>query len=123
MNPMLKALIVDDSESIRMVLRITLSDAGIEVFEATNGEEALNQAQNNIFDFVITDINMPKMDGMDLIRALRKLPHYRFTPILSLTNLNSDKIKQELKSVGATGWLQKPFGPENLIKTIEKLAA
>ena len=123
MNHTLTALIADDSESIRMVLAITLRDAGIKVVEATNGEEALAQATQQQFDFVITDINMPKMDGVGLIKALRKLGNYRFTPILTLTNLNSDRIRQELKSVGATGWVQKPFGPASLLKTIEKLAA
>lgn len=123
MNHTMTALIADDSEAIRLVLGLTLRDAGIEVVEATNGEEALSLAQNQQFDFVITDINMPIMDGLDLIRALRKLAAYRFTPILSLTNMNSDRIRQELKSIGATGWLQKPFGPENLLKTIAKVAA
>ena len=123
MNRSLTALIADDSASIRLVLSITLRDAGIEVIEATNGQEALSAAEKQQFDFVITDINMPVMDGVDLIKQLRTLPNYRFTPILTLTNLNSDNIKQQLKDAGATGWVQKPFGPQNLLKTIEKLAA
>ena len=123
MNQSLKALIVDDSASMRMVLGVTLRDAGIEVLEATNGQEAFDLALKQQFDFVITDINMPKMGGIDLIKRLRDLENYRFTPILTLTILNSDNIKQELKSIGATGWVQKPFGPETLLKTIEKLAA
>ncbi|MDH5776880.1 MAG: response regulator [Gammaproteobacteria bacterium] len=123
MNRSLTALIADDSASIRLVLSITLSDAGIKVIEASNGQEALAAAEKQQFDFVITDINMPVMDGVDLIKQLRTLPNYRFTPILTLTNLNSDNIKQRLKDAGATGWVQKPFGPQNLLKTIEKLAA
>ncbi|MDH5408799.1 MAG: response regulator [Gammaproteobacteria bacterium] len=123
MNRSLTALIADDSASIRLVLSITLSDAGIKVIEASNGQEALAAAEKQQFDFVITDINMPVMDGVDLIKQLRTLPNYRFTPILTLTNLNSDNIKQQLKDAGATGWVQKPFGPQNLLKTIEKLAA
>lgn len=123
MSKAMTALIADDSESIRMVLSIVLCDAGITVVEATNGEEALMQAKRQQFDFVITDVNMPRMDGLCLIKALRQLDGYRFTPILTLTNLNSDGIKQELKSVGATGWVQKPFGPDSLLKTIHKLAA
>ena len=122
MNQAKTALIADDSASIRMVVSITLRDAGVKVVEVANGEEALRLAQQQQFDFVITDINMPIMDGLDLIKALRKLAGYRFTPILTLTNLNSDSIKQELKALGATGWIQKPFGAESLLKTLEKVA-
>lgn len=123
MNLNKTALIVDDSASIRMVLTITLRDAGIEVIETTNGKQALEQAKKHQVDFVITDISMPGMDGLELITELRKLANYQFTPILTLTNLNSDGIKQKLKDIGATGWMQKPFGSENLIKTVTKLAA
>lgn len=123
MNKTLNALIVDDSASIRMVLGMTLRDAGINVTEATNGEEALAHATTQQFDFIITDIEMPKMNGLQLIKKLRALVNCKYLPILTLTNLNSDRIKNELKLIGATGWLQKPFGPENLLKTIEKLAA
>lgn len=106
-----------------MVLGLTLRDAGIEVVEATNGEEAFAFAIKQQFDFVITDINMPKMSGTDLIKQLREMDNYKYTPILTLTNLNSDGIKQKLKAIGASGWVQKPFGQETLLKTIEKLAA
>ena len=123
MSHILKALIVDDSASMRMVLGLTLRDAGIEVVEANNGEAAFGFATKQQFDFVITDINMPKMSGMDLIKQLRDLENYKHIPILTLTSLNSDGIKQQIKAAGATGWFQKPFGPATLLKTIEKLAA
>ena len=123
MDNKLTALIVDDSQSMRMALGYTLRDAGITVIEAVDGEDALTQAKKQKFDFVITDINMPRMNGLSLIKLLRTLPGYEFTPILTLTNLNSDRIKQEIKSAGGSGWLQKPFGPETLLKTINKVAA
>lgn len=117
------ALIVDDSESMRMVLRMTLQDAGFEVIEATNGQEALACANKQKFDFVITDINMPVMDGVELIKALRELQDYRFTPILTLTNVNTDWKKQEIRQAGATGWIQKPFAPASLVNVLNKVAA
>lgn len=123
MNNTLTALIVDDSETMRLVLGVTLRDAGIKVVEATDGDEALRYASEQRFDFIITDLNMPQMHGLDLIKQLRAMDNYKQTPILSLTNLNSDKLKQDLKSAGATGCVQKPFGPASLIKTIERLAA
>lgn len=123
MNKTLNALIADDSSSIRMVLSMTLRDAGINVVEATNGEEAFAYASKQQFDFIITDIEMPKLNGLELIKKLRALDNCKYLPILTLTNLNSDRIKNELKLIGATGWLQKPFGPANLLKTIERLAA
>lgn len=122
MNKTLNALIVDDSASVRMVLSITLKDAGINVVEATNGEEALAKVTKQQFDFIITDIEMPKVNGLELIKKLRALDNYKYRPILTLTNLNSDRIKNELKLAGATGWMQKPFGPKSLLKTVEKLA-
>lgn len=123
MKNTINALIVDDSAAIRMVLRVTLRDAGFNVVEAANGEEALAHATTQQFDFIITDVEMPKVNGLDLIKKLRALTNYKFIPILSLTNLNSDRIKNELKLAGATGWIQKPFGPGSLLKTLEKLAA
>lgn len=123
MNYKLTSLIVDDSQSMRMALGYVLRDAGITVVEAIDGEDALAQAKKQQFDLVITDINMPKMNGLSLIKMLRTLPSYEFTPILTLTNLNSDRIKQEIKSAGASGWIQKPFGTETLLKTIQKVAA
>lgn len=121
MQQRLSALIVDDSEVVRMVLAMTLQDAGIKVAEAANGKEALILAKKQRFDFVVTDIKMPKMNGLDLIRKLRKLRKYRHIPILSLTNLNSDHFIRELKAAGASGWMQKPFGRNSLLRIIGKL--
>ena len=116
-------LIVDDSKVVRQVLAMTLQDAGFSVIEASNGKEAIKLAKKYRFEFVITDIKMPKMDGLELIRKLRKMRQYKKTPILSLTNLNSDHFKTELKQAGATGWVNKPFGRHSLLNTIEKLVA
>lgn len=117
------ALIVDDSSSIRMVLRMTLENAGYEVIEATNGQEALNTASKQHIDFVITDINMPGMDGVELVRSLRAQSTYRFIPILTLTNVNAERKKNEARDAGATGWIQKPFAPESLVNVLHKVAA
>lgn len=86
-------------------------------------KQALKLAKKEHFDFILTDIRMSEMDGLRLIRKLRQLRRYRETPILSLNNLNSERFKQELKRVGATGWVQKPFGRQTLLNTINKLVA
>lgn len=117
------ALIVDDSSSIRMVLRMTLENAGYDVIEATNGQEALDAAAQKHVDFVITDVNMPKMGGVELVRALRAQRDYRFIPILTLTNVNAEWKKNEARDAGATGWIQKPFAPESLMNVLHKVAA
>ena len=119
----LKALVVDDTEVMRMIVVMTLKDAGFDIVEADNGKQGLKLAKRENFDLVITDIRMPVMDGLQMIRKLRKLRQYLNTPILSLTNLNSDHFKQELKLAGANGWVQKPFGRNTLIETIQKLVA
>ncbi|MDH5178216.1 MAG: response regulator [Gammaproteobacteria bacterium] len=117
------ALIVDDSPSMRLVLRITLQNAGYEVTEASNGREALASAARQKFDFVITDLNMPEMDGVELVKALRADSSYRFTPILTLTNANAELKKQQVRDAGATGWIQKPFEPGSLVNVLNKVAA
>jgi len=116
-----RALIVDDSESVLMVLDRILQDAGILAVEATDARTALTLAKKQVFDIVITDINMPNMDGIVLIKKLRQLKKYHDIPILSLTNLNSDNIKQRIKNAGASGWMQKPVGRVGLLNAIERL--
>ncbi|MDE1239176.1 response regulator [Vibrio aestuarianus] len=118
---MTKILAVDDSVSIRQMLSHTLKDAGYEVETANDGSDALRKAQQTKFDVVISDVNMPIMDGFDLVRAIRGKPQYKFIPILMLTTETSMEKKQEGKSAGATGWLVKPFNPDTLLKTLKRV--
>ncbi len=118
---MANILAVDDSASMRQMVSFTLKDAGYEVTEAADGEEALKIAKGGSFNLVLTDINMPKMNGIELTRALRALPDYKFTPILTLTTESTPEKKQEGKAAGATGWIVKPFSPDQLIATIKKV--
>lgn len=114
-------LTVDDSSSLRMAIRIALSGAGYTVTEAGDGRESLAKAQAAKFDLIITDINMPNMDGLSMIKEIRKLPIQTGTPIIFLTTESADEMKQQAKAAGATGWLVKPFQPEQLIKIARKV--
>jgi two-component system chemotaxis response regulator CheY len=114
-------LTVDDSPSLRMAIRIALTGAGYSVTEAGDGVEGLTKAKGSRFDMIITDLNMPNMDGLTMIRELRKDPAQCGTPIIFLTTESDDGIKQQAKSAGATGWLVKPFVPEQLIKVSRKV--
>ncbi|REL29777.1 response regulator [Thalassotalea euphylliae] len=118
---MAKVLVVDDSNSIRDMVSFTLKAAGYETVEAANGQEGLTKAQSANIDLVITDVNMPIMDGITLCQELRKLPAFKFTPILMLTTESSVDMKQRGKAAGATGWLVKPFNPEKLLATIKRV--
>ena len=118
---MAKILAVDDSASMRQMVSFTLKGAGHDVVEASDGLEALNFAQSGPVDLVISDVNMPNMDGISLIAELRKLSNYKFTPILMLTTESSGDKKSEGKAAGATGWIVKPFNPDQLIATINKV--
>lgn len=121
MNKLMKILIVDDAKSIRFIMDVSLHNAGYEITQANNGREALEIAQQQQFDLVLTDINMPEMDGFTLITKLRQLPAYAHTPILTLTTEDSEQKKQHGKSVGATGWITKPFSPEKLTNIVINL--
>jgi two-component system chemotaxis response regulator CheY len=114
-------LTVDDSASIRQMVAFTLKSAGYEVVEAVDGEDGLNKARGKNADLVLTDQNMPKMDGLSLIKTLRGLPQYRSTPILMLTTESSDAMKAAGKAAGATGWLVKPFDPQKLLEVVKKV--
>ena len=114
-------LAVDDSPSIRGLVSHVLVQAGFDVVLAEDGEEALEYARDNTVDLVLTDINMPKLDGITLIKNLRALPHYRFIPLLVLTTESGTDKKMEGKVAGATGWIVKPFDPDQLITTINKV--
>jgi two-component system chemotaxis response regulator CheY len=114
-------LTVDDSASIRQMVAFTLKSAGYTVIEAADGQEGLDKAKTNAVNLVLTDQNMPKMDGLTLIKTLRGLPQYRSTPILMLTTESSDAMKSQGKAAGATGWLVKPFDPQKLLEVVKKV--
>jgi two-component system chemotaxis response regulator CheY len=115
------ALVVDDAASIRQMVAYTLSQAGFEVLEAANGKEALERLEGKRADLVITDLHMPVMDGITLIRELRARQATRFTPVLLLTTESQAQKKQEGKAAGATGWIVKPFHPEKLIEVVGRV--
>ena len=118
---MAKILAVDDSASMRQMVAFTLKGAGHTVIDASDGQQALTIAKTQSFDLVLTDVNMPVMDGLTLTRELRALPAYRFTPILVLTTEAGTDKKQEGRAAGATGWLVKPFNPDQLLATVRKV--
>jgi two-component system chemotaxis response regulator CheY len=114
-------LAVDDSPSMRRMLGVTLRAAGYEVIEATDGDEALDYARQHRVDLVLTDVNMPRMDGIKLVSELRALPDYRLTPLLLLTTESSPDRKAAGKRAGATGWMVKPFDPDQLLATLARV--
>ncbi len=114
-------LAVDDSASIRSLVNYVLEQAGYDVVLAEDGKEALDFARDHTVDLVLTDINMPILDGIGLIKGLRALPHYKYVPLLVLTTESGTDKKMEGKAAGATGWIVKPFDPEQLVTTIEKV--
>lgn len=118
---MAKFLVVDDSNSIRQMVSFTLKTAGFDVVEASDGLEGLKRAKEDEFDLVISDVNMPNMNGIELCQELRKLPPFEFTPILMLTTESSGDMKMRGKAAGATGWLVKPFNPDKLLATIKRV--
>ncbi|MBE7637710.1 response regulator [Sneathiella sp. P13V-1] len=116
-----KILAVDDSKTMRDMVSFTLKGAGYEVVEAEDGLVALDTIGSNSVDLVITDINMPNMDGIGLVKALRQNPIHSSTPILVLTTESDDNKKNEGRAAGATGWIVKPFEPEKLLKVVQKV--
>lgn len=116
---MAKLLIVDDSTMLRDMLNYALNEGGYnDVVEAVDGIDGLQKAQEASFDLIITDVNMPNMDGLSLIKELRKIPAYATKPILVLTTERSDEMKAKGKEAGATGWIVKPFVPDQLLKAV-----
>ena len=118
---MRKILIVDDSVSMRQMVGFTLRQGGYEVIEAEHGQDALNKLQGIMVDLILTDLNMPVMDGITLIRNVRKQPALKSKPILMLTTEGLAAKKEEGKAAGATGWIVKPFDPEKLLLTLAKV--
>jgi two-component system, chemotaxis family, chemotaxis protein CheY len=116
------ALVVDDSPTMRQMVSFTLTNAGFNVVEAEHGKDAVAKVTGGAkMDIVVSDLNMPEMDGISLIKELRKMPAFKFTPILMLTTESAADKKQAGKEAGATGWIVKPFNPELMLKIIAKL--
>jgi two-component system chemotaxis response regulator CheY len=113
-------LIIEDSPAIRQMVAFTLKTEGHTVIEAADGVEGLAKANAHDIDLVLTDQNMPNMDGITLVKKLRGLPKYGSTPILILTTVHNDEIKTQGKEAGANGWLVKPFDPHQLLAVVKK---
>ncbi|MBB4954828.1 two-component system chemotaxis response regulator CheY [Agrobacterium vitis] len=114
-------LTVDDSASIRMTTKIALTNAGYKVTEAVDGLDGLNKAKAGQFDLIVTDLNMPNMNGLAMIEALRKSPAHTGVPIIFLTTESDAAMKTRAKAAGATGWITKPFDAEQLVKIARKV--
>ena len=113
-------MVVDDSISVREMAAFTLENAGYAVVEAENGQDALEKLKASRVDMLIADLNMPKMDGLALIRTVRAMSEYKFMPIFILTTEAQDAKKMEGRASGATGWITKPFKPDQLIGVVRK---
>jgi len=118
---MASILTVDDSSSVRQMVSFTLRKAGYEVVEAVDGKDGLAKAGQSKAHLIITDLNMPNMDGIEMITAIRTLPGYSFTPILMLTTESQPEKKEAGRKAGATGWIVKPFNTDQLIAVVQKL--
>ena len=115
-------MVVDDSVTMRQMVSFALTNAGYQVVEAGDGEEAVGKLKGGAKpNLVIADLNMPIMDGLSLIKAIREMPNFKFTPVLMLTTEADESKKKEGQTAGATGWIVKPFNPEQLLKAIEKV--
>ena len=115
-------LIVDDSASMRQLVSFALKDAGYDVIDAVNGRDALGKLNGTKIEMVLTDLNMPEMDGIEFIKQFRGSSGFRFTPLVMLTTESQESKKQEGKQAGASGWIVKPFTPEQLIDVVKKFA-
>jgi len=116
-----RVLTIDDSASIRQMVSFTLKGAGYEVQEAIDGQDGLEKAKAGTYDLILTDQNMPRMDGLTVIRNLRQLPNYKTTPVLMLTTEAGEAMKSHGRAAGATGWLVKPFNPAKLLDVVRKV--
>ena len=114
-------LTVDDTASMRQMISFTLNSVGHDVIQASDGKEALQMLQGKKVDLVIADVNMPNMDGITLVKSLRALADFKFTPILMLTTESQESKRQQGKVAGATGWIVKPFNPEQLLTIVKKV--
>lgn len=116
-------LIVDDSDSLRQVVNIALSGAGYTVIEARDGRDALSKLNGNKIHLIISDVNMPNMNGIEFVKQAKQLPAYKFTPVVMLTTENQQSMMEEGKKAGAKAWMVKPFKPAQMLQAVEKLLA
>ena len=114
-------MIVDDSASLRQVVGIALKGAGYEVLEGSDGRDALSKLSGQKIHLIISDVNLPNMDGISFVKALKQLPNYKFTPVIMLTTESQDSKKQEGQAAGAKAWVVKPFKPDVLLNAVQKL--
>ena len=114
-------LVVDDSVTIRQMVSYTLKEAGFGVLEASDGQDALERLDHARVDLIVTDLNMPRVDGIALIRRLRSRPASKYTPVLMLTTESQESKRQEGRTAGATAWIVKPFHPDKLLAVIGKV--
>jgi len=114
-------LIVDDSASVRQVLNITLKGAGYDVIEATDGKDGLSKLTGQKVHLIISDVNMPNMDGISFLTAVKQLPNYKFTPVIMLTTESQEERMRQGQSAGAKAWMVKPFKPDQMLAAVEKL--
>ena len=114
-------LIVDDSASVRQVVGISLRQAGYEVIEGTDGKDALTKLKGQKVHLIISDVNMPNMDGISLVKAVKEMPAYKFTPIVMLTTESQEEKKRQGQAAGAKAWVVKPFKPDQLLSVVQKL--
>lgn len=114
-------MVVDDSVSLRQVVAIALKGAGYDVIEASDGKDALGKMTGQKISLIISDVNMPNMDGITLVKEVKKHPSYKFTPIIMLTTESQDSKKQEGQAAGAKAWVVKPFKPEQMLDAVSKL--
>lgn len=114
------ALVVDDSTSMLQMVRLTLRDAGFEIIAAGNGSDALKKIEGAKLSLVVTDLNMPVMDGIQLIKTLRNMPEFKFVPIIMVSTESQNTKREAGRDAGATAWLVKPFMPQELLATVRK---
>lgn len=114
-------MIIDDSASLRQVVAIALKGAGYEVVEACDGADALKKLDGRKLHLIISDVNMPNMDGISFLKAAKQLPAYKFTPVIMLTTESGDAMKQQGQAAGAKAWVVKPFQPAQLLTAVSKL--
>jgi two-component system chemotaxis response regulator CheY len=116
-----RILLVDDSASVRTVARIALTGAGYDMVEACNGQEGLQQLGGERIHLIVSDVNMPVMDGITFLKELKALPHYKFTPVIMLTTESGQDMKERGRAAGAKAWITKPFQPASLVEAVSKL--
>ena len=114
-------MIVDDSASVREVVGLTLRGAGYDVIDGRDGKDALGKLTGQKVNLIISDVNMPNMDGISFLKAVKGMPAYRFTPVIMLTTESADEKKREGQAAGAKAWVVKPFKPDVLLNAVQKL--